>query len=364
MKAVKQTVRKYYKYYYLDESLTSLPTYASSTEATVGKMGISFNPTNIYPMVARSNNTYLPNSYGFDTIFTFEYGYILKTWSFSGWVIPNQLPSAGVVSVAGSNDKENWTNISNNGSNETLYKYYRLRLAGSEQWVYGSMGASYFNMNGLKRNRYVREVSSDDDYDFYKDVPIYKVVKETVRKYYKYLAWEQPILTSNTSSSEMTVSATNEGQGGAWKAFNGSYTDSGWVTSNSTLSGTVYATFKKPIYLKSITLTGYRNSYGYTKTISIYSDIAKTNLIGEAKTFFTSTGSTSNISNTWTLNEPIKVTDLAFYCVGGSNWVALSEVSINADIVVEGTPDDYDFYIDTDAYKAIKSYTKGQYYGN
>lgn len=193
---------------------------------------------------------------------------------------------------------------------------------------------------------------------FIENSKTYVVKEENVRKYYKYVPWEQPILTSNTSSSEMTVSATNEGQGGAWKAFDNA-TDNHWVTGNNILSGDVYAFFAKPIYLNSITITGYRNLYGYTQTVTIYSDKAKTNLIGGAKTFFTSTGSTANISNTWTFNEPIKVTELTFSCVGGENWVALSEVNIDADIVENGTSSDYDFYEDVDVYKAIKSYEKG-----
>lgn len=47
----------------------------------------------------------------------------------------------------------------------------------------------------------------------------------------------------------------------------------------------------------------------------------------------------------------------AFY--EGDNW--------NSDsgyIIEEATAEDYDFYEDVDVYKAIKSYEKGQYYGN
>lgn len=162
------------------------------------------------------------------------------------------------------------------------------------------------------------------------------------KKYYKYVPWEQPILTSNTSSSEMTVSATNEGQGAVWKAFDG-ITNLGWCTSNYVLSGTVYIAFNEPIYIKSVTLTGYRNSYGYTKTVTIYSDNDKKNLIGSLKTFFTATGTVEYLSNTWSFSKPIEINQIILDCIGGGNWVALSEINIEAYTITAGTPEDYDF---------------------
>lgn len=358
--------RKYYQYYYEDETLASLPTYASAAEATAGKMGISFDPTNIYPMVAKSSNTYLPNSYGFDTIFTFEYGYILKTWSFSGWVIPNQLPSAGVSSVAGSNDKENWTNISNNGSNETLYKYYRLRLAGSEQWVYSYMGASYFNMNGIKRNRYSREVTP-------------QLIE---RKYYKYQynTWTQPVLSANGTiggdSFACTQSSYYDSSLMAWHLFDSN--DSTYYESNG---ASPYVIFYNPVEINMTQLDilwrSPSSQNSATSTISIYGSNDNS----------TWTTLASNITQT-TLNNTTLSVDLSsnteyykYYKVQNTTpyqsvyWYAASfTITAVTKEIVEGTAQDYDFYEDIYNYdyyvdlgslcKAFKSFEKGQYYGN
>lgn len=189
MKTLKQIVRKYYKYTYQEVSLSSLPTYQSADQAAEGINGISFTPTVVYPFIGKSSNTQITNSYNYEIIFTFKYGYMLKTWSFSGWVIPNQLPSAGVKAMYGSNDQETWTQISNNSSNTTFYTYYKLVLSGSEVGRYGSMGCNYFNMNGIIKYR-VSVESDSSDYDYYRDISVPKILVDS-NKYYALRTWEK-----------------------------------------------------------------------------------------------------------------------------------------------------------------------------
>ena len=135
-------------YWYRIEYKNSLPTYVNEQEAQLGVNDISFTPTYMYPVIAKNQNTRIPNSYGTDVIFTFKNSFCLKTWSFIGWVIANQLPTANLISVSGSNDKSSWIGLSNDSSNTVFYKYYKLTLSGSETHIYSNMGINYLNFTG------------------------------------------------------------------------------------------------------------------------------------------------------------------------------------------------------------------------
>ena len=155
-------------------------------------------------------------------------------------------------------------------------------------------------------------------------------------KYYKYQTWTQPTLTSNSSSSVMTVSATDEGQHEAYLALDNS-NSTFWCTANNTTTATLTTTFNENIYISSIQITGLSTDWGYTKTVQISSE---SGVIGETKTFNTAT-SQSSVTNTWTFATPIKAKKLSFYCTG-SLWVAIREIKITAKKVVEANKDDYD----------------------
>jgi hypothetical protein len=154
--------------------------------------------------------------------------------------------------------------------------------------------------------------------------------------------WEQPILTSNNSSKILTVSATNEGQGEAWKAFNGNK-GNGWATANNVTSGTLTAILDKEILISSIEVTGLKNQYGSTNTMTIYSDVNKQNIIGEQKSFDYSTSDTL----VWNFDEPVKASTLAFYGIG-TTWVVIHDIKITAketeSVIKE--PEDADYYIE------------------
>lgn len=165
------------------------------------------------------------------------------------------------------------------------------------------------------------------------------------RKYYKYTYqnWVQPILTSNTSSDKITVSATNEGQGNAYKAFDG-YNSTFWCTANNVTSATLTAVLSKSLHVSSIEVTGVKNTYGSTNSITIYSDKTKQTIIGEKKNFDYS------FSNklVWIFDEPIQVDTLVFEGTG-TTWVAIDYINIIAQEktgYIESTINDYDFFKD------------------
>lgn len=135
-------------YWYRIEYKNSLPIYASELEAHNGVNNISVTPTYIYPVIGQTQATRIPNSNGTDIIFTFENTFCLKTWSYTGWVIANQLPSANLKSVSASNDKNTWIGLSNNSSNTIFYKYYKVTIAGSETNIYSQMGIKLIDFTG------------------------------------------------------------------------------------------------------------------------------------------------------------------------------------------------------------------------
>lgn len=156
-----------------------------------------------------------------------------------------------------------------------------------------------------------------------------------------WIDWKQPVLSSNSSYSALKVSATNEGQGEAWKAFNND-TGNGWCTANNVTTGTLTATVDKDIFVSSIKVTGLKNQYGSTNTITIYSDTNKQNIIGEQKSFDYSVSDTL----VWNFEKPVKANTLAFYGTG-TTWVNIAEIKITAkELMPTGSIEDADYYID------------------
>lgn len=166
--------RRYWKYQTTEVEISSLPTFDSATEATESKDGLSFSPTTIYPIIARSNAMRLPNQYNYTVTFTFEESFCMKTWNFAGYTIPYDTPSCYIESVKGSNDGTNWTALSNDSSNTTFYKYYAVVFqSGGGVGYYGTMGVSYWNMTGIQRVQ-TPVPATESDYDYYTDQTTFK----------------------------------------------------------------------------------------------------------------------------------------------------------------------------------------------
>ena len=162
------------------------------------------------------------------------------------------------------------------------------------------------------------------------------------KRYYKWQPWIQPILTSDTSSPEIKLSATStySAEFPMYYAFD-SNTSTGWLTQNGTGQGSLFVQFKSVLRIRSITVKGWQNQNGYTKTIAIYRDIANTQLIGDTRTF------NGNGEQTWSFSDPITTNVLSFYAIGSGMWGCIGNISISADYAVECLESESDFYTPT-----------------
>ena len=156
-----------------------------------------------------------------------------------------------------------------------------------------------------------------------------RAVKGKFKKYWKYVAWTQPVLSSNTSSSEMQVSATNEGQGAAWKAFDGNESTH-CATSNNVTTQKITVTFAQRIYISQVVVVGLSNQYGHTNSITIN---------GETKSF------NYSVSNKVTFDfSSYFGTNILEISGTGTTWVGIFEIYITAYTIEPASEEDYDFY--------------------
>lgn len=343
---------KYYKYKYSDfvqPILTSNGTLGGDSFACVasGEMDSSRKAWNAFDGVNSSSESGCWHSTSGSSHWLNFYN--PKQLKISKIIIHNRpststgaVNSIGNFRILNSNDNSNWEQVysgqnTNNSSKAQIVvdipdtaepaKYWQINILSNLETTYTAIGEIE-----IEAQEVTLVEATKDDYD----VVEYDYCVAKKPKYYKYQTWTQPILTSNSSSSVMTVSATNEGQHEAYKALDNS-NSTFWCTANSTTTATLTTTFNENIYISSIEVTGLSTDWGFTKTIQISSE---NGVIGETKTFNTAT-SQSSVTNTWTFATPIKAKKLSFYCTG-SLWVAIREIKINAKKAVEATKDDYD----------------------
>lgn len=190
-----------------------------------------------------------------------------------------------------------------------------------------------------------------------------KLTSKTERKYYKYEdePWVQPVLTANGTmgGDSFAVSATNNNEGEPYRMFDGD-TSSSYYCQCRAESGTI--TFYNPqkICVTNINITGWTDSNWQVKNcvLSGSNDGISWEQI--------STYNDAFISYNWALSN---TNYYKYYKIdwvrNGSYGLLWREITLTAtvEIVEESTEQDYDFYIDSNKYLAIKSYERGQYYG-
>ena len=152
------------------------------------------------------------------------------------------------------------------------------------------------------------------------------------KKYYKYIYenWTQPVLTSNTSSTLMTVSATNEGHQPAWKAFDEDNTNTGWNTYDGTTTATLSVNFSDKLAISKIEiLPRYHNNSWKATSVKI------NNIV---KNFDGNNGVTFEYEN-------LLITNSLDFIATGVGWTGLRDIKITAQkqVVVEGSVEDYDY---------------------
>lgn len=213
--------------------------------------------------------------------------------------------------------------------------------------------------NAIKGN-YIIEESTEQDYDFYEDVDIYKVVQKTERKYYK--NWTQPILTGNNSNPDFVISA-NVNEGDAYVSFDGIKSNAGWgpkgsAGSFSGLTSWCQMTCSDAINITKITITNRNPGDNTNQAImsgswQVSEDginwITVNNWTNNNTIFGSSWDINLNYSGFYRYNR--------LYVYSGTttasgNWICVGEVELTAR--TKGTSSDYDYYEDVPIYKAIQ----------
>lgn len=172
---------------------------------------------------------------------------------------------------------------------------------------------------------------------------VIKKLEETkIYMKYVYQNWVQPVLTSDTSSSKMSLSATSTYNTtyAMWKAFDNS-SSTAWLSADGTGSGSLRVKFPTNLFISKIAVTGWSNPNGATKTVTIYKDTTNINVIGAAHTF------NGSGTYTWNFSNPVETNALSFHAVGTGKWGCIGEIKITAQerITTVGTPDDYDYIV-------------------
>lgn len=187
-----------------------------------------------------------------------------------------------------------------------------------------------------------------------------KAVKEIVRKYYKYVSWTQPIMSSNIQNG-ITLSATNFNSNNLYILMNG-VSDSDYICPTSTSS-----------YGSTFTIN---LDYSIKLTQFIFNYYAKTNVtwgLGSLKVVAMVSGievdiTPQNLPNDGGWNTGSSQVDdvitncIKVYCsTTGDPYVRIGEITLQGDKVVDGTEQDYDFYKDTYEY-SLPAKTERKYY--
>lgn len=170
-------------------------------------------------------------------------------------------------------------------------------------------------------------------------MPCYVLARKGYIKY-TYSSWTQPVLTSNTSSPKMVLSATSIYASGypMWHAFDSS-TSTAWLSQSKVPTASLRVSFPNKLRITSITVTGWKNPYGATKTVAIYKDMSDTSLIGATQPF------NGNGTYTWVFSTPVITDVLSFYTVGTIAWACIGNIKITATELgtTEGTASSYDY---------------------
>lgn len=183
----------------------------------------------------------------------------------------------------------------------------------------------------------------------------------THTRYWKYQQWTQPVFTSDTTWGFLNVSSVNSTYY-AWRAldgvvpFNDNYGNT-WETNNVT-TGWWRWVFAKPLRIKGFTIYGRARPDGSVCSYGlIIKDLMQRVTLGEVPY--------QEVDGvkfwTFTLDEPIICDGLYITKTSSDGYSGIGELILDADEIVAGTEDDYDF--STQGYDYyVESVTKRKYY--
>lgn len=240
------------------------------------------------------------------------------------------------------------------------YQYYTLYFENGG-WAYeDEVQIMHILFSGI-----IREITegTEEDYDFYKDVAICRVIKENnIRQYYKYEdeIWTQPILSGNGTmgGSSAAASASNSHgsyDGQPWRAFNGLDSSStGWASENA--APPQWIMFYNPTEFQLQSFTIINRCFAWTNfTVQGSNDGVH---FDDIETF-----TNSNLENGESWSKTISAANQKMYKY--YRFYLNSTKDNNSDVLqiklygivrhlIEGTPSDYVFYKDIDKYYAVK----------
>ena len=180
-----------------------------------------------------------------------------------------------------------------------------------------------------------------------------KVIKKTIRKYYKYVAesWTRPdLLWNGAMGDNFSVSASSEQTNYdryAWKAVDGNLSTF-WAA-----QGTVgnWFQFYSNNYLKVTNITWTPSDAYYPLSVQLWVGNSEDSL--EQIYDFTYQGSTS----TCVINLSDNRIYHKIYRIYSDRNFGIKEINISATqkVVQESTSSDYDFYKDVDTYNVLNS---------
>lgn len=370
--AKKETVRKYYKYV---DTPWSQPVLTENGTLGGSSFAVNANRVNTtqggYPYCAFDNvpNTgYSPSGSGWENygIFYFYNPNPLNVTTLNlinhSDLITGYLPSDLIIK--GSNDYTNWTSIQTftglsgvinvNVNNSNYYKYYSLEFTGSQ----GS-NQIWIGQINITATQLVVQESTEDDYDFYKDVEVYKMPKKSVTKYWKYIyeSWTQPVLNSNGTlgGDSFAVSNTTHTQElpSYYMFDNNGSTYAQYFTSNNAGK---YFIFYNPNKLNVTQLAFTYYPATWIKDADFYGsdDNSTWELIGKIN-HSGNTGTTTFAEN----NKYYKYHKVFINSANGfdgRSYVIADIYNLNItatqQMIIDGTPDDYDFTTTEDIYYA------------
>lgn len=363
----KETIRKYYKYIW-EDWIQPVP----SSNGTWGENSFACNQSSVYNdayaykafisgSMWHSADTnlphyicwYNPNPLKIDNIYL-EVG--------NGGSYPD-LP--GNYEIRASEDGSNWITIYSNTNTATnpLPLPLNIDLTSIENrtfkyWSYevkSVLGRNFGNARNIRitaKERVGFIESTPEDYDFYKDVVVYKTQKiGTRRKYYKYgyTAFTQPVLSSNSGNPNFVVSGTN-GDSNYLLYDNNEGTGYSRYWGSNRPDFVSYITLSKPTCFTGFTVkqrkdnddnhSGHYYILSYSHDGVNYTDLINTGLQG-ANTYTT----------TFTNTEYCQFYKFYASPKGGydEDEIDVRDFSFTGTQkhVEEATEDDYDYYIDT-----------------
>lgn len=382
MKAVAEKVRKYYKNVivesdYIRPNITSNGNMGGDSFAVTSGAFPWTGNSGAYQMFDGNTSTsaHSTNHNGGDYV---------------EWYNPNPLKVTNVVCSAGysgdwfnvtfkgSNDGTNWTDVAYFAhgvrqncpvNSPDFYKYWMMYnnsgFSHDGHGYGGGIGEVY--ITGIEKIEGIEE-STEADYDFYKDIYEYSLPTDTERKYYKYVyePWKQPVISSNgeIGHGDFAVAVAPSIYGAGYDicyAFD-NRTDTCWISAGNPVV-TIYS--KLPLNITDIKI---RNRTGFNYAITGYTIEGSSDNVTYTQL---KTGNNSTVDGGAEWNIPMDYSGYYKYYklnVTSTNngYAEVSEITITAtqqDTVIS-TSTDYDFYQDISTYYAIKSYEKGQYYGN